>query len=312
MDDDLKGRAEDDKTSNNAQHDQSSPEVDEDTKPVLDRASLIKRHTTKLAQIKVPGATDHDKLAYFRACKGDIGLAQERMQTTMKWRTKTGISKLLKDPTWLAKEKEMRKTLWYDYLGPDQHGRPVLVERVGRWEVGKVLASIRPAYYNTENDKTSTEQQNEDNTFLKLHCMSCEKMLQMDRRQKDPPNENPIKDDRGQVVIMDLAGLGPWHLDPRLAIAFGSVAQIDTLHYPDTLAHVWVVNAPYLFHGLSKLVQPFLHPDTFGKFHVSSYVPDELIDCIGKDWLPEELGGSRKGIFPYNEAAPMSDHPMKK
>jgi hypothetical protein len=101
-------------------------------------------------------------------------------------------------------------------------------------------------------------------------------------------------------------------LDPRLATAFGSVAQIDTLHYPDTLAHVWVVNAPYLFHGLSKLVQPFLHPDTFGKFHVSTYVPDELVDCIGKDFLPEELGGSRKGIFPYNEAASMSDHPLKK
>jgi hypothetical protein len=280
---------------------------------VLDRESLIQMHIEQLSQMKLlPQASNHGKLAYFRACNGDIQLAAERLQATLEWRKQAGVSHLLTDPIWLAKEKYMRKTLWYDYLGPDRHGRPILVERGGRWDVGKVLSSIWPHYYAQvyPDDVETTEQDRiDEESFVKLHCASCEIMLQTDRHCSTP--DTPVKDDRGMIIIMDLKGLRPWHLDPRLATAFGKVAAVNSAHYPDTLAHVWVVNAPYLFNALSRMVQPFLDPDTIGKFHVSSGIPPELAECVGADCLPEELGGSRKGIFPYAEDAPMSDYPKK-
>ncbi|CAJ1935092.1 unnamed protein product [Cylindrotheca closterium] len=278
---------------------------------VLDRESLIQKHIEQLSQMKLQ-ATNHDKLAYFRACNGDIQQATHRLQATLEWRKQGGISQLLKDPTWLTREKEMRKTLWYDYLGADRHGRPILVERGGRWDVRKVLSSIWPHYYaqNYPDGTDTTEQDKiDEESFVKLHCMSCEIMLQTDRHCSTP--DNPVKDDRGMIIIMDLKGLRPWHLDPRLATAFGKVAAVNSTHYPDTLAHVWVVNAPYLFNGLSRMVQPFLDPDTVGKFHVSSGIPPELAQCVGTDCLPEELGGSRKSIFPYAQDSPMSDYPKK-
>ncbi|KAL3942288.1 MAG: hypothetical protein SGBAC_003497 [Bacillariaceae sp.] len=283
---------------------------------VLDRHSLIQKHIEQLSQMNVglllSTTTNHEKLAYFRACNGSVEQATRRLQATLEWRTQTGISNLLTDPIWLTKERSMRKTLWYDYLGPDCHGRPVLVERGGRWDVGQVLSSVWPHYYNAKvypDDGIEAKEQDkiDEESFVKLHCMSCEVMLQMDRHCSTP--DTPVKDDRGMVIIMDLKGLRPWHLDPRLATAFGKIAAVNSAHYPDTLAHVWVVNAPYLFNGLSRMVQPFLDPDTVGKFHVSSGIPPELADCVGSGCLPEELGGSRKGIFPYAEDAPMSDYP---
>lgn len=284
---------------------------------VLDRQSLIQRHIEQLSEMKLPNAetliSNHDKLAYFRACNGNIEQATQRLQTTIEWREKMGISQMLKDPTWKSNERDLRSTLWYDYLGPDCHGRPVLVERGGRWDVGKVLSSIWPHYYKAQEypDGVNTAEQDQidEESFVKLHCMSCEIMLNMDRHSGSGA---PIKDDRGMIIIMDLMGLRPWHLDPRLATAFGKIAAVNSAHYPDTLAHVWVVNAPYLFNALSRMVQPFLDPDTVGKFHVSSGVPPELADCVGADCLPEELGGSRKGIFPYNETAPLSGYPKSK
>jgi hypothetical protein len=281
---------------------------------VLDRPTLIKLHADELANMPSSSATNHDKLAYLRACNGDSNEATERFLATQAWRSKTGISNLLRNDEWLAMEKEMRSILWYDYLGPDQHGRPVLVERVGRWEVTKVLGSIRADYDDSKDSTESAEENEKGETFLKIHCMSCEIMLQMNRDKQgsgDQQEASGIKDNRGQIVIMDLANLRPWHLDPRLAVAFGRLAKIDSLHYPDTLAHIWVVNAPYLFKALSKLIQPFLDPDTIGKFHVSSGVPKELIACVGKECLPVELGGDRVGIFPYEEGAQISAHPLQ-
>jgi hypothetical protein len=292
-------------------------DTEEGNDKVLDRASLIRRYANDLAMIVVEGATDADKLAYFRACKGDTSVAQDRLMNTMEWRGKHKIPSLLTDQAWLVKERDMRLTLWYDYMGPDRHGRPVLIERVGRWKVGNILNSIREdppaellkANYETETNILQNDSNSKMHSFLTLHVMSCEILMQMDRTATIPkPN---LKDDRGQIIIMDLNGLRPWHLDPRLATAFGRLAKIDSLHYPDTLCQVWVVNAPYLFQALATLVQPFLHSDTFGKFHVSGTVPEELIQCVGKDCLPEELGGIRKEIFPYNEGAPVSDHPKQ-
>lgn len=295
---------------------------------VLDRFLLIHRHADDLKKIGVENATDNDRLAFYRACKGDTIRAQQRLTATMEWRKRNNISGVLQDPVWLSKEKEMRQTLWYDYMGPDQHGRPVLVERVGNWNVGKVLESTRSdnkkekevddadKKENEEviDDENSTDSEHKMDSFLTLHNMCCETLMTMDRTTKgnnERTDNKVIRDDRGQVIIMDLNGLRPWHLDPRLAKAFGKLAKNDADYYPDTLAHLWVVNAPYTFHALSLLVKPFLDPDTISKFHVSSSVPKELIECVGTECLPEELGGTRTGIFPYNERAPMSDHPRQ-
>mmetsp|Transcript_23769 Transcript_23769/g.42525 ORF Transcript_23769/g.42525 Transcript_23769/m.42525 type:complete len:273 (-) Transcript_23769:113-931(-) len=260
---------------------------------VLDRIALIETHAHVLTTI----TTDFDcspeqKLAFWRASKENVAVAEQRLQETDAWRTSFGIEALMQNDEWLARERAFRSVLMYDYLGTDRHGRPVMVERVGAWNVSAVLTAAA----NDENDN--------NDAFLKLHCMACETLLHMDR----PPC---TVDGRGQVVIMDCAGLSVKHLSPTLAKAFGRLSSNDERHYPDTVAHIFVVNAPYVFKALSILITPFMDKDTLSKVHVSSGIPHELVDFLGADCLPVELGGSRRSLSPYDETARPSVHPVR-
>lgn len=259
---------------------------------VLDRTALARSLAGELGRIRIDDGEEvpaDAKLAYYRASGGDVAVAALRLRETLAWRREVDIDGAMDDPAWRERERSCRRLLKYDYLGADKHGRPVMVERVGAWNVPDVLAAAGE----------------DPDAFLRLHCMACETLLTMDR----PPD---ALDGRGQVVIMDCLGLAPRHLDPRLARAFGRLAGNDAAHYPDTLAHVFVVNAPYLFSALARLIAPFMDPDTYSKVHVSSGVPGELAECVGGECLPRELGGEREGVYPYHEDGPLSEHPVRK
>lgn len=251
---------------------------------VLNRVALIEIHRQSLVQIEFDTGPQ-EKLAFWRACKEDIAAAAQRLRETSEWRRSSGIDRIMTDFAWLEKERAIRHVLKYDYLGPDQHGRPVMVERVGDWCIDSLLAAIA-----------------KPDEFLILHCMACETLHRMAR----PPG---TLDCRGQVLIMDCLGLGLRHLRPGLTKAFGAITVIDASHYPDTVAHIFVVNAPRLFSAVVAMIRPFLDTDTLSKFTVSQGVPQEMIALLGPACLPVELGGSRRNIFPYSLSAPVSAHP---
>ena len=69
-----------------------------------------------------------------------------------------------------------------DFIGLDKHGRPILVERVGAWNVQAVL------------DATEDLEK-----FSILHAMADETLLEMERPSLS-------KDSRGFVLIIDMDG----------------------------------------------------------------------------------------------------------
>ena len=103
---------------------------------------------------------------------------------------------------------------------------------------------------------------------------------------------------------MDCAGFGIRHVTyaKRLAKVFSAISRIDASHFPDTLAHIFVVNTPVAFSALAMLVRPFLAAATLEKVHVSRSVPQELVEALGAQALPVALGGYRRGVFPYDES----------
>eukprot|EP00434_Breviolum_minutum_P019546 symbB.v1.2.017243.t1/scaffold1344.1/size124249/6 len=120
-----------------------------------------------------------------------------------------------------------------------------------------------------------------------------------------------VKDPRGVVLIIDLDGLSVRHLSPRLVSVFRAVSEADEAHYPDTVAHIFVVNAPWIFQAVFAMIRPFLNEDTLTKVHFSNKVPINIIHYLGKECLPCELHGSRLGVFPYDLTAVPSDHPKQ-
>jgi len=91
---------------------------------------------------------------------------------------------------------------------------------------------------------------------------------------------------------------------------FRAINQIDEKFYPDCIAHIYIVKAPFLFSALQTLISPFLNHNTASKVHVSSGVPEDLPEHLGKDRLPQQLLGLRENVFPYDLTATSSEHPL--
>ena len=125
----------------------------------------------------------------------------------------------------------------------------------------------------------------------------------------------------------------------------GTINAIDAEFYPDTVAHIFIVNAPRAAtarplllpcplscpvrsHGrrheqwvglvpvgfcptqaLFAMVNPFIDSDTLSKVSVSSGIPADLVPCLGADCLPTELGGTRTKVFPYDPTQPPNPCP---
>jgi len=92
------------------------------------------------------------------------------------------------------------------------------------------------------------------------------------------------------VQIMDVSGLGLKHLDMGGLAYVEAVSNMFTAHYPDTMAELFVVNAPWLFNTFwSAWMSEELQKST----HV---YPDcaKLADSFPAANLPVSLGGTCK------------------
>lgn len=244
----------------------------------LDRKALLVEHRNALRKLRQEAASklsDHELLAHFRAATLNGQNPSQRVKETDAWRRSNNIDAKMTDRTWLEKERELRRVLKCGHLGQDSYGRPILVQRVGAWDIAAV------------------EKAAEDiDQFVILNAMVCERLLRVSR-------PGYARDPRGIVVIMDMEGLRISHLSTKMLLAFSSVAKTLRAFYPDMLAHIFIVNAPWVFSALKAAINPLFTAKTLSDLHISSYMPAEL--ASQKNHLPIELGGTRQHVFPYNE-----------
>jgi len=245
----------------------------------LDRRVLLAARRKEVVQLRsATGSrlTDHELLAHLRAAELQGQDPVNRVLATMKWRRQSGVGQKAADHSWQEAEYEFRRVLKYDFLGRDLFGRPMLVERVGAWDVQQIQAAA------ADLDR-----------FVLLNALVCERLVNM-------PRPDSAKDPRGIVVVLDMDGLGPGHLSSQLLRAFAAVARVIRAFYPDMLADVFVVRAPWLFSALHTAIQPLLSGRTLSGIHLSASVPSSLGE-LGKTCLPKELDGIRTHVFPYDE-----------
>jgi hypothetical protein len=269
---------------------------------VTDRILLLHQHAAVIDRLRTDTVQllghipEQTLLGYWRAVLKEHPKAQEperfemteaRLRDTFQWRKSLQLDERMADAGWRQAELDHRRLLRCDFIGNDLAGRPVLVECCGAWDIPAVVEAAEAS----------------PKTFETLHCMSFELMKSLSR----PPG---CRDPYGHLVVMDLRGLSTLQLvrySRALARAFIRLARVDGAHYPDSLAHVFIVNAGITFSTImDKLVRPFLPGETLSKLHVSSGVPRSLAETIAPDVLPTELGGAREQVFPYDRAAPLT------
>ncbi|GAB4814590.1 hypothetical protein N2152v2_001636 [Parachlorella kessleri] len=111
------------------------------------------------------------------------------------------------------------------------------------------------------------------------------------------PELNPL----GRVCcLFDLSGLRARDLDAK---ALGAIFELLQAHYPERLARLYFVNAPFIFWGVWRLVSPFLQQATRDKIRFISGrgVQDTLRAAVPDSILPTEYGG-RARLVPLQAA----------
>jgi len=204
-----------------------------------------------------------------------VARVHEMVTKTLDWREKNQIDTICNRQ--LDKRDEFKKTWITMVSGHDPHGRLITVDRLGQIKPSDLL------------DKITVEEQQLH------HAQNQEYIIKMKHKQNAKTGKRIYK----TVSILDLDGIGMGHSSGKFTGPARSVMDIDQWFYPESLQKMYVVNTPWVFKAIWAIVRPWLHPITQSKIQVcgSGFLDELAADGIGKDQLPECLGGTGKDLL---------------
>ncbi|KAI3461863.1 hypothetical protein Pfo_018526 [Paulownia fortunei] len=213
----------------------------------------------------------HTILRFLKARKFDLDKTVQMWAEMLNWRKENRVDSIIQDFVYDEFE-EVQRYYPHGYHGVDKGGRPVYIERLGKIEPSKLMSV-------TTVDR-----------FLKYHIQGFEKVF----AEKFPACSVAAKRHiDSTTTILDVHGLN-W-------MSFGKVAhdlvmrmqRIDGNNYPETLHHMFIVNAGSGFKCLWNWAKGFLDPRTTAKIHVlGTKFQNKLLEVIDASQLPDFLGGS--------------------
>jgi len=213
---------------------------------------------------------------------------------TLAWRAAHGVDTLNTNAMACADERSFRKQLLY-HLASTDDGRPLLIQRVGAWDISALTVAIQDEHRRT--------------AMRRSHILVSEAMRHTAdaRALTDGPCANA-------VLIFDLEEMGLRHLGAQTIFQFlGELFKDDLDHFPNIIGSIVVVNAPRTFSALWAIISRMLHPSTAAKLVVFSYAAGmeskaKLRELCGAARLPAELGGDQEGAPPYH--FPCAEEPV--
>ncbi|CAA2984732.1 Phosphatidylinositol/phosphatidylcholine transfer protein SFH13 [Olea europaea subsp. europaea] len=246
----------------------------EDVRSSREESSVYDLRQKLLHKDLLPVSHDdyHTLLRFLKAREFNIEKTIQMWEEMLNWRREYGADTILED----FEFEELDEVLQYypqGYHGVDREGRPVYIERLGKVHPSKLMRI------------TTIER------YLKYHVQEFERTLQ----EKFPACSIAAKRHIcSTITILDVQGLGIKNFTTTAASLLSAMAKIDNYYYPETLHHMYIVNAgPGFKKVLWPAAQKFLDPKTTAKIHVlDAKSLGKLLEVIDPSQLPDFLGGS--------------------
>jgi len=160
----------------------------------------------------------------------------------------------------------------HKYCGFDKEGRPVYVERVGVMDIESVMKDI------SVDDLTR---------YHILHWEFVHRVLFPKGSMETGKRVDQL------VTIADLSGLHTGLMNKSSIEFLKRIAQIDQEYYPDSACKLYIVNVPWLFKAVWKILRPLLGARGRAKIEIlNGDCSQTLIDEIGANGVPDFLGGN--------------------
>jgi hypothetical protein len=202
---------------------------------------------------------------FIDGCDGDLKEARRRWDITRHWRESEGVNTILDEPQ--PYFSLIRSMYPHYFCGRGKQGNTIYYERPGDFEGSQLYAR------GVKNDD------------LVRHWLFVTEYQWNILCGGDETAKAITVLDIGNVKMGDLAGSNMECLKKTINIA--------NQHYPERSFVILIVNAPYFFSFLWKIVKPLVHENTQKKIKILS--PKEtlkgMMEFIEIDQIPEYYGG---------------------
>ncbi|CAM9491222.1 unnamed protein product [Chrysoparadoxa australica] len=196
---------------------------------------------------------------------GDLEEAKRRWEIALRWRREHRIWEVLKEP---RREFELLKKTFPTYIcGRAKNDCPVLWERIGESNI-LLLDTV--------------ENLNEDD-LVRHYLFHFEFLWGV----VEPGVESKM------ITIEDVQGVGIRHLTLRLKNFVSYLSASVKPYYVDRCQKSYIINAPWVFSAVWKIISPFFDPRTREKVNILGYDwLEEVLKDIDASQIPESMGGT--------------------
>ena len=222
---------------------------------------------------------------YIYARGGDEDKAWKALSKTLRWRSEKfgetlGRSNLTVDDILRfsikdEKMKAIRRCHPHGWQGYDKEGRLVYMVRAG-------LINTNSLKYEIDED---------DAVLCHVQAMEFQNKVLL-KPEGSPPDVRRLN---GVTVICDMSGLNIHHVWPLVYKLLRKISELDQENYPENLAKMIIINAPFVFYLMWRILVPHLDIRTRGKVSVFSSSQDHmpaLVEIMDISKIPRCIGGT--------------------
>lgn len=244
------------------------PATQQEQGDIAELRTRLLRDGHSLAEIR---CDELQMLRFLRARKGNIDAAEEMFHHAAGRITRESAGSLINGE--FGRKARAIEEYWKPVcvMGLDRDRDPIVWERLGKAHVQSLLRlsdqTDRLEFYTLESVMNALE----------------EEMVRQDR---------PIY---GCTVVQDLGGLSLDHLNPQGLKLFNLMSRIDQDCYPEIIKRVLIINVPWVFEAIWKIVQYFFDQGLRDKMQIirsKEKVRETLLKYIAEENVPAYLGGS--------------------
>lgn len=219
----------------------------------------------------VPWLLKSDRVAmrFLLARKEKVEDAATMFKEAVEFRKKRMIDQVTQLPN--PKAKEIFKEYPMTWHKTDKQGRPIYIERTGQIDFQALMQKYK----------------REDLVDWCWHTNEYTRRMSLPRA-----SEQAGKRVDKTLNILDLSGFSSSQISKLAYSILGEFSGGAQLMYPEVMGKMYIINVPFVFYVIWKIVKPWLDPRTKAKIIlIKGNGVKEILEDVDEENLPSFLGG---------------------